>query len=303
MTIDLPTITQQSQLVTYVTSAWGATRVDKRVTAEALASENAEENQGKFMKHIMGGNKTLAELSSYMSHVRNNVFYKRTLPWTGKGIRIIQHAPAIELQHEFETECVPTFIKIRDKFLFDYPKYVNDAQKLQGNMFDPDLYPSQGEMAHAFKMELHFQMLKGSTLDDWRLGVDAECQSIADEMFAQHQAEEAKKLNVANKAMCDQVFKYVERMAERLDYNDGDKSKIFRDTLLSNVEDAIGLLRNCNVTGDTRYTAWADELQRTLHKVNCDVLRNNTTKRIEVQGVCKRIATDIQSLPSLDLGC
>jgi hypothetical protein len=58
------------------------------------------------------------------------------------------------------------------------------------------------------------------------------------------------------------------------------------------------MMRDFNMTGDTRMTMVADQLENALYGVNTDALKNSESLRLEKQQEVKDI---IRNLPSLDI--
>ena len=94
------------------------------------------------------------------------------------------------------------------------------------------------------------------------------------------------------------AYDALSRMSERLDYQDNEGKKIFRDSLVSNVTDMVELLHVCNVTGDSQMSALANPLDETLRGVTPDALREDAYLRAETKRTVDQV---IKSLPSLDI--
>ena len=87
-------------------------------------------------------------------------------------------------------------------------------------------------------------------------------------------------------------------MSDRLDYGSKEDKKVFRDSLVGNVNDMVELLRVCNVTSSPQMAQMADKLEEAMAGVTPDGLREDDTFRAET----KRAVDDaIKSLPSLDI--
>jgi hypothetical protein len=87
-------------------------------------------------------------------------------------------------------------------------------------------------------------------------------------------------------------------MSERLDYTDGEGKKTFRDSLVNNVVDIIGLLDTCNVTGDSQMSAAKLKLEEAMYGVTPDALREDNYVRSQTK---KAMDDVIKSLPSVGI--
>jgi hypothetical protein len=74
-------------------------------------------------------------------------------------------------------------------------------------------------------------------------------------------------------------------VSERLDYQGGDSKdkKIFRDTLVDNVREMLGLLTKFNVTGDQRMENMRVRLEDAMLGVSADALRDDDSFRLDTK--------------------
>ena len=79
---------------------------------------------------------------------------------------------------------------------------------------------------------------------------------------------------------------------------DEEDKKVFRDTLVGNVTDMIGLLRVCNVTKSVQMSDMANKLEDAMSGVTADALREDDTFRAETKAAVDAV---MKSLPSLDI--
>ena len=94
------------------------------------------------------------------------------------------------------------------------------------------------------------------------------------------------------------LHKSLAGMSERLDYSSKEDKKVFRDSLVGNVNDMIELLRVCNVTQSTQMSAMANRLEEAMSGVTPDALREDDYFRAETKAA---VDAAIKSLPSLDI--
>jgi hypothetical protein len=85
---------------------------------------------------------------------------------------------------------------------------------------------------------------------------------------------------------------------DEFDANGNQKYNRLYDSVFDTSLELIRMMRDFNVTGDTRMTAIADQLENTLYGVNTDALKNSESLRLEKHQEVKDI---IRNLPSLDL--
>ena len=93
------------------------------------------------------------------------------------------------------------------------------------------------------------------------------------------------------------TYDALSKMSERLDYAEGEKKKIFRDSLVSNVTDMIDMLDVCNITGDSQMSAMKAQLEDALRGITPEALREDAYLRAETK---RSVDAAIKALPSLD---
>ena len=107
-----------------------------------------------------------------------------------------------------------------------------------------------------------------------------------------------KQYNNAMNDVWTRLHKALTNMSDRLDYGSKEDKKIFRDSLVDNVNDMVELLRVCNVTGSTQMSTMANNLEEAMSSVTPDALREDDTFRADTKAAVDAV---IKSLPSLDI--
>jgi len=82
------------------------------------------------------------------------------------------------------------------------------------------------------------------------------------------------------------TYDSLRHMSEKLDYTDkGDKTtrKIFRDSLVENVQDMMGLLVKFNITGDPKMDNMRVALEDAMYGVSPEALREDDEFRAETK--------------------
>jgi hypothetical protein len=130
---------------------------------------------------------------------------------------------------------------------------------------------------------------------DFRIDIGNE-QSQA--MKEQYEDYYSKQLQNAMGDVWTRLHDSLSKMSERLDYQGKDDKKTFRDTLVSNVENMIGLLKTCNVTDDPKMEQARVVLDDALRGVTPDALREDDYLRSQTKQSVDEV---IKSLPSITL--
>jgi hypothetical protein len=130
---------------------------------------------------------------------------------------------------------------------------------------------------------------------DFRVDIGNDALAEVQEKYSEFYA---KQYNTAMNDVWTRLHKALTSMSERLDYGSKEDKKVFRDSLVGNVNDMIELLRVCNVTNSSQMSAMANSLEEAMSGVTPDALREDDTFRAETKAA---VDAAIKSLPSLDI--
>ena len=215
-----------------------------------------------------------------------------TMPWSNSGLRLLPTAQYFKYSQAM-SQMQQEFDKLVQEFLSAYNDEVVDVQLKLGDLFSYDDYPTVETLDRKFAFRTNYMPLPDA--GDFRVDIGNEALREVQETYADFYA---KQYNTAMNDVWTRLHKALSNMSDRLDYGSKEDKKIFRDSLVDNVNDMIELLRVCNVTGSTQMTQMALKLEEAMSGVTPDGLREDDTFRAET----KRAVDDaIKSLPSLDL--
>jgi hypothetical protein len=89
------------------------------------------------------------------------------------------------------------------------------------------------------------------------------------------------------------------KMSERLDYADDTTKKVFRDTLVTNVQEIVDLLDTMNITADPAMTEAHKRLDAAMQGITPDALREDAYLRAQTKRQVDDVRKIIDSLPGL----
>lgn len=279
-------IASRAMLVNLTISQWSARKRDKDVTDEVNSQHGATSTAGNYNKHLLPDG-ALDGIQKAVSTTRNE-FLARTLPWQNDGSRIMAADKYFELsawfqkrRYEFEAEV--------DKFLANYDVHRNAAQVKLGSMFKDTDYPTREDLKRRFGIDFKVNLIAAS--DDIRIQMS---EDQANEIRQSIEGQIKDATNAAVKEIYDRVRSVAERMVDRLTaYKPatakGEKSEgVFKDTLVSNVEELIDIMPALNITGDPKITEMAERM-KALVQFTPKELREDADAR-------KATATSAQSI-------
>ena len=287
----VPSIASSAMLCELSISTWTGRKKDKRASEEVTTSNNASAGVANVSKKLLADCAELMAIQKLTANIRN-MHYNMTMPWSDTGLRLLPTAQYFKY-HEQMTAMQHEYNSLVDTFLRDYDNEIINAQLKLGDLFDPFEYPTVDSLRHKFGFRLSYIPLPDA--GDFRIDVGNEA---TDQIRTEYQSYYSRQLENAMNDVWQRAYDALSRMSERLDYQDNENKKIFRDTLVSNVTDMVELLHVCNVTGDSQMSALANQLDETLRGVTPDALREDAYLRAETKRTVDQV---IKSLPSLDI--
>jgi hypothetical protein len=215
-----------------------------------------------------------------------------TMPWSDMGLRLVSTQNYFKYTQQMSA-LQTEFHRLVNIFLDAYGWEIGQAQVKLGDLFNQDEYPSTDRLREKFRFQL--SEMPVPDVGDFRLDINNEAQELIKQKYADYYTAQLKN---AMRDVWLRAHTALSKMSERLDYADKDTKKVFRDSLVENVMDMVGLLKTCNITGDSQMSAIATSLENALLGVTPDALRADDYLRYETK---QHIDTVLKALPSLDL--
>lgn len=270
-------ITESAMLSRLSVSLWTARRHDKRLSDEVATNHGAQSDAGRYNKLLLSKD-ALAETSKIASAARE-FHYTNTLPWMDDGYRIL---PAANFWHYGEKMRAyhADFDSAVAKFLDGYPSFKADARVRLNGMFREDDYPDEQRIRAKFDFDVGTMPLPQAA--DFRVSLnDGEVARIKSEIEQRTQA----AIDGAVRDLWQRIRATVEHIAERLELyrvSGGKVENPFRDSLIENARELVGLLPRLNVTGDPDLDRITREIDMKLCALDPQTLRESDVLRGKV---------------------
>lgn len=290
MSIDQINLSNQAILVELSIRAPSFRKLDKKISREVTSSKGADDDAGRFNKHLLAGTSQLDKLTKWVAATRVE-FYARTLPWGG-SLYLVDIRKYLELKDWLVTKQ-QEFTLMATDFLNIYPHLVSAQAFKMGAMFDRSEYPTPDVVARKFGFDFGFTPLPSS--GDFRV-------DVGHEMAAELEAEYQKMYEARVKSVADEtwsrLYEAVKRMSDRLsdkeevdeDGNVVTGKKVLRDTVLTNLLDIVDFMRDMNVTNDENMEWARKQLADALCGVSMDDIRKSDGYRKSVKAKVDDIA-------------
>lgn len=281
-------------LVDLQLKSWGSKKTDRAVSQETIASKGATPASGKFVKNLLANaDSEFLEVVHYQNQIRALV-YSRTLPFSAntdgakRGERLVSATKTFELMKEVNG------IKHEHDKAVTRLQAVWDARVAQARInlgtmaTDIGDYPTAAELPDKFAVSFDLRPVPAMA-DFSRVAVPTELSEALGNRLAEQNAIQA---GVALDDLKERLLTELQRMAKQLSKAAaGEKTRLY-DSLVTNVQDLVGLARTMNVHGNSGLAKLADDIETQLLKNPVEVYRIHPEKAGEVARAAENIAVD-----------
>lgn len=267
---------QRSVLFNVTVGKFGNT---KKVNS-GLVEVDADKSLIQVNKSLLDSPEAKA-INSLDSDIRQYL-YSRSLPSPFRnGLYMMPIALVSEVEEQmgnFQTRR----LALVDQFISAYDERVADARDRLRSTFNPSDYPPMDVVRRQF------------TLDWAYLSLTAPA-NLPPSLFQREQEKIASQwqdaLSEARGVLRTAMAEMVKHAAERLSGGQDGKPKVFRNTLLENLNDFLGTFDARNLTDDGELSAMVAKAKQLVEGVDPDTLRKDETVR-------ERVAAGFQEIES-----
>jgi len=283
-------ISTRAMLADLTISSWSGRKYDRKVSDDVATQHNATSDAGRYNKRLIA--RKAQEDLERIARTAFRYHYFVTLPWLDSGVRVFPSA----LYFDYVTKMNASeraFNEAADRFAAAYPQMITDAQRDLNGLFNASDYPAPSAIRSKFAFRIAMLPLPDAT--DFRVDLGDEQVKKLQEQFVQTRD---ALFNRAIGEVVGRIQEVVGRMAERLrayKVTDDKTEGVFRDTLVTNIRDLVAVLPALNVTEDDRLDDLIDRVRTSLCAHDADVLRENTTVRIETADAADEILAHVNA--------
>ncbi len=266
-------IARAAVLVDLEISIYSGRKQDKRTQAEVTASKGAASRRAASVyKSLFAECKELDDINKFQARVRAE-HYRMTQPWNDYGARLL---PTSLLQEYKKTmnRLEAEFDLLVGKFLDKYDTLVASAAFQLGTLFDRSEYPSRGQVANKFRINVSFSPLP--TAGDFRLDIDGEAQR---DLIEQYESRARAQVVAATQDSWTRLYNALKRLSDRLVVEDDGKKRIFHDTIVTGALEMCELLTHMNIMQDPSLEKARRKLEEVLSGVTPKELREEDSTR------------------------
>lgn len=282
--LPLPSMASGGVLAELSIGAYNPQRKDSRVTDNVHAAEGASSDSGQYVKRLFPGVRQFGEIKTIEMRARH-LHKKKTVPFAEQRYLV---TPVMPVWIAGITGLKRQFLDVVQDIEANYDPILRDVAGRAGSTFDASLYPSRTEIARMFKF--HYALVPVPEINGFDKVAGAAQQMMRDE-FAKHMQHVQDSIV---EEMTTNTRKVLTKMSERLDYDEGDTKKTFKNTLVTNVQDWHSHMQQYNeVLKIDVVSSLTNQVGNVLTMANPEVLRQSSDVR---RGVKQQVDAILKSM-------
>lgn len=285
-------LSERAVLANLTISRWGARRFDDGVADEVLKEKKAEKDVGLFTKRLLN-KAAMAKLRQVSDQAR--IYHNRhTQPWLDDGVRILATTMFLDYSAEM-SKYKNAFDAAVNEFVSQYPKYIEEAKKELGDLFDEHDYPKASDIKRRFAWHLHILPCPNS--EDFRVDLaDEQMEAIKRDLDATLESQVKSALKDTARRLAEMIGHMAEKLKEYKPANKKSGAKAtnqFRDSLVDNIRELAELLPSFNLDDDPDFEKLTKRIKEELCQHDAAVLREDDAVRKEVRASAEEILKQV----------
>ena len=266
--------------------SWSGNKTDREVSSEIIAARGASRDSGKFVKYLFATADTELQTVQRCGRAIREYVRQNSAPWQGE-YRLLPATRAIEfltalngLKQDYDN-AVSALAAVWDQ------RVAQAIQSLNGLANAAD-YPSSSEVPKLFTMSIDLRPVP-SEKDFSRINLPSE---VIAALGQRHATMLETQMAGVHADLKKGLLTTVERMAAQLGKaGAGEKTRLC-DSLVSNLQKQVDLLRSMNAAGKPELDALASKIEAQLLAAPVDTYRNSRSKAAEVAEAAKALAVE-----------
>jgi len=265
-------------LVSLKLTQWTARKLDRGTSFEVCDTKHADQGSAAVHKQIIP-KKYLAHIGQLVNQIRN-YHYANTLAWSHKGVDLLPTRNYLEYMNRMG-DLEDKFKKAIEDFLITYPTIIKQVQNNLNDLYDQGDYPTVEQIKKKFNMEIEAVPIPES--GDFRVDVGKkELEKLKTKLDANLVAAQV----AAEKDLFSRLYTSLAKAVITLKEVD----KIFRNTLILNLEDICKKIPRMNVNNNQELNDIATEVLAFCQLTDIEKLRKNPKYRIVTAKTFQKIA-------------
>lgn len=277
-------------------SVWGGTKSDNDLLDQVKSQHGAVGDVGRVLKNLLAGHDTKLKAARSAFNALRQRHYEMTLPWVSDPHALRQTGPRLLTYPIFDpymkemARLRRAAIDAKNEFVESYPDDAAEARKNLGTMASQIEYPSQDEVAGAFR--LHFDIEPIPESASFKGLPDAALEGLRRNL----EAKQKNQVGEATKAAWAECRQRVEYLVGRLTAKTPEgKDATFRNSTVENVRELLELLPGWNITGNPQVSEIVMDIRDMLGDVNSENLRKDEGLRNTTVAQAQKVVDKLAS--------
>lgn len=247
-------------------------RKDTTATQMVEDTYNIAHRRAKASKYLIDRkHKAVKGVVAASQRVRE-VVYRYTVPWGDEKMRLLPVKVYDEFKEKLDV-AMAELMAAREDYLHVYPALISASERDLGGLFDAGQYPSITKARSLFSDKVQYWPFPES--NNFIADISkAAAQAAKDAMDAEVDARLTEATRDLVRRAREDVESFVEKLTQYKRDANGNLFGVFRDTLVTNLEDTANLIYRMNITGNNDINEIVRQL-RTLTKFTANELRDS----------------------------
>jgi len=263
---------------------WSARKLDKPISKEICEAKKADQGSGSFNKQIIP-KKYLTSINQLVNEIRN-YHYENTLPWNHKGADLLpsrnyfKYTTAMgDFQDKFDKEV--------NEFITHYDTVIQQVHNNLNELYKKQDYPSVKDLRAKFHMEINATPIPKA--GDFRIDINKK-------ELTKLQENLQEKLLEAEQAAETELFNRLYTTLAKAVITLNDPNKIFRNTLIFNIETICRQIPNMNIKNNEKLNELAKTILAFCEPIDIDSLRTDLGNRTSCFRSLSNYLNDVEQL-------
>ncbi len=273
-------------LVDLDVKSWSGNKTDREASSELIAAKGATKDSGRFVKYLFASADAELQEVRRCGRVLGEYVKQNSAPFQG-SYRLLPATKAIEflsalngLKAEYDASVLAL------QAVWD--QRVAQAMASLSGLASAEDYPKASEVPGLFGMTIDLRPVP-SEHDFSRINLPA---AVITALGDRHRSMLETQMGAAYESIKKGLLKEIQRMALQLGKaGAGEKTRLY-DSLVTNLQGQVNLLRSMNATGSAELNALADKIEQQLLSTPVETFRNSQAKATEVAAAATALAVE-----------
>lgn len=258
-----------------------------RKTEQVEREEGTAKNQAAVITKLYA-KEDVSDLQKAANSARQ-MFRELTLPWA-RGVGLIPVNRYMAFMEDMR-QAKAAFDTEAKYILGNIDNILQNAAAVNGGLFERKNYPAYQELEDAMYFSIEATPVPAANNFDELAGLSEE---DIEKLKAEAVVTEHSRTESIIKDLFSRLFTSLQHAAERLDTTETGEQKIFRDTLLENIEKAVVAAETLNVTDNAEMASIVQEVKKALDGITASDLRKDLALRAQTKEAVENIVKKVE---------